>query len=89
MWNSYLLIFLMPMACIQLNPNYAPEPFLLPDDTCVNALAEYERCDWSRICRKALRRNYPESWSPAKVTYEQCYLGSPRCGALEEGCEAL
>ena len=89
MWNSYLLILFMPLACIELNPEYTQRPFPLPDDTCVNALAEYERCDWSRICRKTLRRNYPESWAPAKVTYEQCYLNSSRCEALEEGCENL
>lgn len=89
MWNSYLLIILMPLACVDLNPEYVQKPFLLPDDTCVNALVEYERCDWSRICRKTLRRNYPDSWEPAKVTYEQCYFDSSRCEALEEGCENL
>lgn len=87
MWNRYLLIFLMPLACIERNPDYVLLSF--PEDSCVDALAAYELCDWNAACRRGLRHDYPESWEPAKVTFEQCYIDSPRCTALEEGCEEL
>ena len=81
------LIVFMSSACVGPNPDYILLSF--PEDSCVNALAVYEICEWDWSCRRILREDYPGSWEPAKVTYEQCYVESPRCEALEKGCEVL
>lgn len=84
------LIPLMLMACIEVNPDYTEKSVYFPPDTCMNALAAYEVCDWDTFCTSIIRdHHYPKSWEPAKITYELCYLDSPRCGALEEGCDQL
>ena len=89
--RRWYLVFLLytPMGCVDENSTYFEGIESITVDSCINALSEYENCNWGVECQQVIQEDYPESWEPAKVTFELCYLDSPRCEALEEGCEAL
>lgn len=87
--KKLIVLLCLPGACVELDPEFVEPIDSIQADSCVNALSEYEDCDWGAGCQKVIPKDYPESWEAARLTYAMCYFQHPRCEGLREGCEGL